>query len=200
MTEDLFQQAQGDFLQAKARAEETAAAIRRAHADDAEAQEELARMQNVLDWFEQRRPQKHDEPEERTATSVPATPELIPSEPARAMNLSDRTATSVPAPPELIPSEPARVKKQAKNLSDLVHDAVEQLGGSARNPEILEHLQGDGYDFTALQVRGSAKHLAKTGRLVSGGYGIWSLPPMPSSHNSPAVVDGPAMNGAGGSL
>jgi len=170
MTEDLYEQAKADFLRAKAADEEVDAAIRQAQAKKPETQAEVARMQNVLDWFEQRRPQRRDEPQERTAEPVPAPPEPASTEPA-----------------------PAK-----KNLNDLVSDAVEKLGGSAKNSEILEYLRREGHDYDALQVRGAAKHCGRKGTLVSGGYGIWNLPPAtpPSHHFPPAASDAPAMNGS----
>lgn len=175
MTEDLFKQAEADFLRAKARVEETAAAVLRAQADDAEAQAELARMQNVLDWIEPRRPPEPDESLERTATPTPA-------------------------PPRRASRKPTRSKKNQKNLSELVEDAVRQVGGSARNAEIVDHLKREGYDFTALQVRGSAKHLSQKGRLVSGGYGIWALPEdAPQPEQAPHDDIAPAAPVAGAS-
>jgi hypothetical protein len=162
MTEDLYQQAKADFQRAKARKEQTAAAVLRAHAEDDEADAELARMQNVLDWIEPRRPQQQDEPQEHTARAS-----------ARPRRASRR---------------PTRAKKP-KNLSDLVEDAVRQIGGSAKNGEILEHLQRSGHIYTPLQIRGSAKHLAAKGRLVSGGYGIWALPEYAPQSEGAAQLD-----------
>jgi hypothetical protein len=160
MTEDLFKQAEADFLRAKARKEQTAAAVLRSHTEDDEAQLELDRMRHVLDWMEPLRPQMQDEPQARTAAP-----------------------TAVP--PRRAPRKPARPRKK-KNLSDLVEDAVRQIRGSVSNTDILEQLHQDGYNFTPLQVRGSAKHLAQKGRLVSGGYGLWALPEdAPQSEDAP---------------
>jgi hypothetical protein len=90
-----------------------------------------------------------------------------------------------------------REPEPAMNLSDRVRMAVEQLGGSAKNEDIREHLLRLGHDYAPLQIRGSAKYLATKGKLVSGGYGIWHLPPsVRPSHHSPDPVAGNAvMNG-----
>jgi hypothetical protein len=160
MTEDLYRQAMEDYLRAKARKEQTGTAVLRAHAEDDEAQAELDRMQNVLDWMEPHRPQECDEPQERTATPAPARPRRSTRKPTRAR------------------------KTKTENLSDLVEGAVRQIGGLVKNGEILDHLERGGHHYTPLQIRGSAKHLAAKGRLVSGGYGIWALPetaPQPES-------------------
>jgi hypothetical protein len=170
MTEDLYQQAKADFLRAKARKEHTGATVLRAHAEDDEAQAELDRMQNVLDWIESRRPQQPDVPQEN-ATHAPARPRRVSRRPTRA--------------------------KKPENLSDLVEDAVRQIGGSAKNGEILEHLQRTGHIYTPLQIRGSAKHLAAKGRLVSGGYGIWALPEhAPQSEDAAQLDFAPAVPAA----
>ncbi|HEV2451415.1 MAG TPA: hypothetical protein VGS62_05770 [Streptosporangiaceae bacterium] len=107
----------------------------------------------------------------------------------------ERIAVPVPGS---IPGLPAtREPEPAMNLSDRVRMAVEQLGGSAKNEDIREHLLRLGHDYAPLQIRGSAKYLATKGKLVSGGYGIWHLPPpVRSGHHSPDPVAGNAvMNG-----
>ena len=172
MTDDLFQQATDDYLRAKARKEQTVAAVLRANAEDHEADVELARMQNVLDWIEPRRPQVQNEPQEPAEAAPPPRPPR------------PRAASRRP-----------RAKK--KSLSELVENAVRQIGGSVKNTEILEHLHREGNDFTALQVRGSAKHLAQKGKLVSGGYGIWMLPEdAPQPEDDPQLDFAPAVPAA----
>jgi len=172
---DIMKQAEADVKAADSNRDAAVARATAAQADAVAAQKHAEEMHAVREWLRR----LHSEPTEpdvwvETARTVKRT-ETAPA-----------TRFGKPVP------EVA--------LTDLCRQALEDLGGTARNRQICDRLVRDGHDVNLDKVRSSLAYLSrKTPPVVATdpGSGIWRLLHVNTSRSFVPAVTVP-VNGTGG--